>query len=140
MTQVAATHRLIFDIHEDDVFWCAADIGWVTGHSYIVYGPLANHTTGIIYEGAPDWPDKDRLWEIAEKLPRHDPVHGAHRDPRVHALGHRVPRQARSVVAAALGSVGEPINPEAWIWYWTSSAVNDARSWTRGGRPRPARS
>ena len=67
MTQVAATHRLIFDIHEDDVFWCAADIGWVTGHSYIVYGPLANHTTGIIYEGAPDWPDKDRLWAIAEK-------------------------------------------------------------------------
>ncbi len=67
LTQVAATHRLIFDIHEDDVYWCAADIGWVTGHSYIVYGPLANHTTGIIYEGAPDWPDKDRLWEIAER-------------------------------------------------------------------------
>ena len=67
LTQVAATHRMIFDIHEDDVYWCAADIGWVTGHSYIVYGPLANHTTGIMYEGAPDWPDKDRLWAIAER-------------------------------------------------------------------------
>src|SRR6185503_12186935 len=62
MTQVAATHRMIFDIHEDDVYWCAADCGWVTGHSYIVYGPLANHTTGVLYEGAPDWPDKDRWW------------------------------------------------------------------------------
>ena len=60
LTQVAATHRMIFDIHEDDVFWCAADVGWVTGHSYIVYGPLANHTTAIMYEGAPYWPDKDR--------------------------------------------------------------------------------
>ena len=63
----ATTHRYIFDIHADDVYWCAADIGWVTGHSYIVYGPLANHTTGVIYEGAPDWPDRDRLWSIAEK-------------------------------------------------------------------------
>ena len=67
LTGVIATHRLIFDIHDDDVFWCAADIGWVTGHSYIVYGPLANHTTGVIYEGAPDWPDKDRIWSIAER-------------------------------------------------------------------------
>ena len=88
LTQVAATHRMIFDIHEDDVYWCAADIGWVTGHSYIVYGPLANHTTGIIYEGAPDWPDKDRLVGDRRALPGHDPVHGADRDPRVHALGH----------------------------------------------------
>jgi acetyl-CoA synthetase len=67
LTQVTATHRMVFDIHEDDVFWCAADCGWVTGHSYIVYGPLANHTTGIMYEGAPDWPDKDRWWEIIER-------------------------------------------------------------------------
>ena len=67
MTQVAATHRMIFDIHEDDVYWCAADCGWVTGHSYIVYGPLANHTTGVMYEGAPDWPEKDRWWSIVER-------------------------------------------------------------------------
>ena len=67
MTQVAATHRMVFDIHEDDVYWCAADCGWVTGHSYIVYGPLANHTTGVMYEGAPDWPDKDRWWDIVER-------------------------------------------------------------------------
>mgnify|MGYP003694004181 CR=1 FL=1 len=67
LTQVAATHRMIFDIHDDDVFWCAADCGWVTGTRYIVYGPLANHTTGVMYEGAPDWPDKDRWWSIVEK-------------------------------------------------------------------------
>ena len=119
LTQVAATHRLIFDIHEDDVFWCAADIGWVTGHSYIVYGPLANHTTGIIYEGAPDWPDKDRLWEIAER-------YGA-------TILYTAPTAIRAFMRwgtehvekhdlsslRLLGSVGEPINPEAWIWYWT---------------------
>ena len=67
LTQVAATHRLIFDIHDDDVYWCAADCGWVTGHSYIVYGPLANHTTGVMYEGAPDWPDKDRWWNLVAR-------------------------------------------------------------------------
>ena len=99
LTQVAATHRMIFDIHEDDVFWCAADIGWVTGHSYIVYGPLANHTTGIMYEGAPDWPDKDRLVGDRRAVPGHDPVHGADRDPRVHAMGHRARREARPLVA-----------------------------------------
>ena len=65
---VSTTHRLIFDVHpETDVYWCAADIGWVTGHSYIVYGPLANGTTSIMYEGAPDFPDKDRLWTIVER-------------------------------------------------------------------------
>ncbi|MGZ4241548.1 MAG: AMP-binding protein, partial [Actinomycetota bacterium] len=67
LTGVSATHRLIFDIKPDDVYWCAADIGWVTGHSYIVYGPLANHTTGILYEGAPDWPDRHRIWSIVER-------------------------------------------------------------------------
>lgn len=67
MTGVAATHKLVFGIQDDDVYWAAADIGWVTGHSYIVYGPLANHTTGVIYEGAPDWPDKDRLWQVAAR-------------------------------------------------------------------------
>src|SRR6478672_1553070 len=67
LTGVATSHRHIFDIHDDDVYWCAADIGWVTGHSYIVYGPLANHTTSVMYEGAPDFPDRDRLWQIVEK-------------------------------------------------------------------------
>jgi acetyl-CoA synthetase len=119
LTQVAATHRLIFDIHEDDVYWCAADIGWVTGHSYIVYGPLANHTTGIIYEGAPDWPDKDRLWEIAERY-RATILYTAPTAIRAFmrwGTEHVEKHDLSSL--RLLGSVGEPINPEAWMWYWT---------------------
>ena len=119
MTQVAATHRMIFDIHEDDVFWCAADIGWVTGHSYIVYGPLANHTTGIIYEGAPDWPDKDRLWEIAQKY-RATILYTAPTAIRAFMRwGTEFPGKHDLSSLRLLGSVGEPINPEAWVWYWT---------------------
>jgi acetyl-CoA synthetase len=118
MTQVAATHRLIFDIHEDDVFWCAADIGWVTGHSYIVYGPLANHTTGIIYEGAPDWPDKDRLWSVAEKY-RATILYTAPTAIRAFMRwGTEFPEKHDLSSLRLLGSVGEPINPEAWVWYW----------------------
>jgi acetyl-CoA synthetase len=119
MTQVAATHRMIFDIQQDDVFWCAADIGWVTGHSYIVYGPLANHTTGIIYEGAPDWPDKDRLWEIAEKY-RASILYTAPTAIRAFMRwGTEFPGRHDLSSLRLLGSVGEPINPEAWVWYWT---------------------
>jgi acetyl-CoA synthetase len=119
LTQVAATHRMIFDIHEDDVYWCAADIGWVTGHSYIVYGPLANHTTGIIYEGAPDWPDKDRLWEIAEKY-RATILYTAPTAIRAFMRwGTEYPERHDLSSLRLLGSVGEPINPEAWVWYWT---------------------
>jgi acetyl-CoA synthetase len=118
LTQVAATHRLIFDIHDDDVYWCAADIGWVTGHSYIVYGPLANHTTGIIYEGAPDWPDKDRLWQIAEKY-RATILYTAPTAIRAFMRwGTEYPTKHDLSSLRLLGSVGEPINPEAWIWYW----------------------
>ena len=92
MTQVAATHRMIFDLHEDDVFWCAADCGWVTGHSYIVYGPLANHTTGIMYEGRPGLARQGPVVEHRRTLRGHDPLHGADRDPGVHAMGNRAPR------------------------------------------------
>ena len=96
LTGVMATHNLVFDIKpETDVYWCSADIGWVTGHSYIVYGPLANGCTSILYEGAPDYPDKDRWWEIAERYKCTDLLHGADRDPRVHQVGPRVPGQAR---------------------------------------------
>jgi acetyl-CoA synthetase len=118
MTQVAATHRLIFDIHEDDVYWCAADIGWVTGHSYIVYGPLANHTTGIIYEGAPDWPAKDRLWEIAERYGATILYTAPTAIRSFMRWGIEFPQQHDLSSLRLLGSVGEPINPEAWIWYW----------------------
>jgi acetyl-CoA synthetase len=118
MTQVAATHRMIFDIHDDDVYWCAADIGWVTGHSYIVYGPLANHTTGILYEGAPDWPDKDRLWQIAEKY-RATILYTAPTAIRAFTRwGPEYPEKHDLSSLRLLGTVGEPINPEAWVWYW----------------------
>ena len=118
MTQVTATHRMIFDIHEDDVFWCAADCGWVTGHSYIVYGPLANHTTGVMYEGAPDWPDKDRWWSIVAKYG----VSILYTAPTaIRAFmrwGTEHPDKHDLSSLRLLGSVGEPINPEAWVWYW----------------------
>ena len=119
LTQVAATHRMIFDIHEDDVFWCAADVGWVTGHSYIVYGPLANHTTGIMYEGAPDWPDKDRWWSIVETY-RATILYTAPTAIRAFMRwGTGFPEKHDLSSLRLLGSVGEPINPEAWVWYWT---------------------
>jgi acetyl-CoA synthetase len=118
MTQVAATHRMIFDIHDDDVYWCAADIGWVTGHSYIVYGPLANHTTGIMYEGAPDWPDKDRLWQIAEKYGATILYTAPTAIRAFSRWGPEYPEKHDLSSLRLLGTVGEPINPEAWVWYW----------------------
>jgi len=119
MTQVAATHRLIFDIHDEDVFWCAADCGWVTGHSYIVYGPLANHTTGVMYEGTPDFPDKDRWWDIVERY-RVSILYTAPTAIRTFMRwGTEEPAKHDLSSIRLLGSVGEPINPEAWVWYWT---------------------
>ena len=118
LTGVTATHRYIFDIHDEDVYWCAADIGWVTGHSYIVYGPLANHTTGILYEGAPDWPDKDRLWSIVEKR-RATILYTAPTAIRAFMRwGPDYPQKRDLSSLRLLGTVGEPINPEAWVWYW----------------------
>ena len=118
MTQVAATHRMIFDIHDDDVYWCAADCGWVTGHSYIVYGPLANHTTGVMYEGAPDWLEKDRWWSIIEKY-RVSILYTAPTAIRAFMRwGTEFPDSHDMTSLRLLGSVGEPINPEAWVWYW----------------------
>jgi acetyl-CoA synthetase len=115
----ATTHRLIFDIHpEIDVFWCAADIGWVTGHSYIVYGPLANGTTSILYEGAPDFPDRDRWWSIVERY-RATILYTAPTAIRTFMKwGPEYPRKHDLSSLRLLGSVGEPINPEAWMWYF----------------------
>ncbi|HSD49615.1 MAG TPA: acetate--CoA ligase, partial [Actinomycetota bacterium] len=119
LTQCAASHRMIFDIHEDDVFWCSADIGWVTGHSYIVYAPLANHTTSVMYEGAPDWPDKDRWWDIIERY-KVSILYTAPTAIRAFMRwgAEHVEKHDLSSLRL-LGSVGEPINPEAWIWYHT---------------------
>jgi acetyl-CoA synthetase len=114
---VAATHHYIFDVKPDTVYWCAADIGWVTGHSYIVYGPLCNGTTGVIYEGTPDFPDKDRWWAIAERYGV-DVLYTAPTAIRAHMKwgAEHAERHDLSKIRL-LGSVGEPINPEAWVWY-----------------------
>jgi acetyl-CoA synthetase len=119
LTGVATTHRLIFDIHpETDVFWCAADVGWVTGHSYIVYGPLANGTTSIMYEGAPDFPDKERWWSIIERY-KATILYTAPTAIRTFMKwGHEYPARHDLSSLRLLGSVGEPINPEAWMWYY----------------------
>jgi acetyl-CoA synthetase len=114
---VAATHRYIFDVKPDSVYWCAADIGWVTGHSYIVYGPLCNGTTGIIYEGVPNYPNAERWWEIVERY-KVDILYTAPTAIRAHmkwGTEHAEKHDLSSL--RLLGSVGEPINPEAWVWY-----------------------
>jgi len=114
---VAATHHYIFDVKPDSVYWCAADIGWVTGHSYIVYGPLCNGTTGVIYEGVPNYPDKDRWWAIVERY-KVDILYTAPTAIRTHMKWgpeHADGHDLSSI--RLLGTVGEPINPEAWVWY-----------------------
>ena len=118
MTGVSATHRAVFDVKpESDVYWCAADIGWVTGHSYIVYGPLANATTSILYEGAPDWPDKDRWWSIVEEYGVTILYTAPTAIRTFMKWGTGFPAKHDLSSLRLLGSVGEPINPEAWIWY-----------------------
>jgi acetyl-CoA synthetase len=118
LTGVSATHRLIFDLREEDVYWCTADIGWVTGHSYIVYGPLANGATGVMYEGTPDYPDKDRFWRIVEKYGV-TILYTAPTAIRTFVRwGDEYPNRCDLSTLRLLGSVGEPINPEAWVWYW----------------------
>jgi acetyl-CoA synthetase len=114
---VSATHHYIFDLKPDDVYWCAADIGWVTGHSYIVYGPLANGTTGLLYEGAPQFPDPDRWWSIVEKY-RVSILYCAPTAIRAFMKhGDAWPAKHDLTSLRLLGTVGEPINPEAWLWY-----------------------
>jgi acetyl-CoA synthetase len=112
-----ATTKWVFDLKEDDVYWCTADIGWVTGHSYVVYGPLANGATVLMYEGAPDWPRKDRFWELIE---RHGVTIFYTAPTAIRAFmrwGTEWPAGHDLSTLRLLGSVGEPINPEAWMWY-----------------------
>ncbi len=117
LTGVYATTKYVFDLKDDDVFWCTADIGWVTGHSYLAYGPTANGATQVMYEGAPDWPDKDRFWEIVENYG----VSVFYTAPTaIRAFmkwGVEWPNRHDLSSLRLLGTVGEPINPEAWIWY-----------------------
>ncbi|QXC60223.1 acetate--CoA ligase [Aquihabitans sp. G128] len=118
LTQAAFTHKYVFDLHADtDVYWCTADVGWVTGHSYIVYGPLANGATSVMYEGTPDTPGKDRFWELVEKY-RVSLLYTAPTAIRTFMKwGDDEPAKHDLGSLRVLGSVGEPINPEAWVWY-----------------------
>jgi acetyl-CoA synthetase len=117
MTHVLATTKLVFDLKDDDMYWCTADVGWVTGHSYIVYGPLANGATVLMYEGAPDWPDRGRFWHLVEKYG----VTVFYTAPTaIRAFmrwGTQWPEKYDLSTLRLLGTVGEPINPEAWMWY-----------------------
>jgi acetyl-CoA synthetase len=114
---VSSTHHYIFDVKPDSVYWCAADVGWVTGHSYIVYGPLCNGTTGVMYEGVPDHPDRDRWWAIVERYGV-DILYTAPTAIRSHMKWGREHADKHDLSSIRLlGSVGEPINPEAWVWY-----------------------
>jgi acetyl-CoA synthetase len=120
LTQVAFTHKYVFDLKpDDDVYWCSADVGWITGHSYIVYGPLANGATSVLYEGTPDTPDKDRLWDIVERYG----VTQLYTAPTAIRMfmkwGAEEPEKHDLSSLRLLGTVGEPINPEAWMWYHT---------------------
>jgi acetyl-CoA synthetase len=115
-----ATTKMVFDLKDDDVYWCTADIGWVTGHSYVVYGPLANGATVVMYEGAPDWPDKDRFWQVVE---RYGVTIFYTAPTAIRAFmrwGTAWPKRRDLSSLRLLGSVGEPINPEAWVWYYVN--------------------
>ena len=117
LTGVYATTKWVFDLKEDDIYWCTADIGWVTGHSYVVYGPLANGATVLLYEGAPDWPARDRFWDLVEK---HKVTIFYTAPTAIRAFmkwGHQHPETHDLSSLRLLGTVGEPINPEAWMWY-----------------------
>jgi acetyl-CoA synthetase len=120
LTGVASTHRLVFDLHpDDDVYWCSADVGWVTGHSYIVYGPMANGATSVMYEGAPDYPHKGIWWELCERygVTKFYTAPTAIRACMKWGVEH-VEKHDLSKLEL-LGTVGEPINPKAWLWYYT---------------------
>jgi acetyl-CoA synthetase len=117
LTHVTATTKYVFDLKDDDVFWCTADVGWVTGHSYVVYGPLANGATVLMYEGAPDWPERDRFWAL---IARYGVTVFYTAPTAIRAFmkwGTEHPARHDLSTLRLLGSVGEPINPEAWIWY-----------------------
>src|SRR6478735_807250 len=117
LTQAATTTKYVFDLKDEDVYWCTADIGWVTGHSYVVYGPLAIGATVVMYEGAPDWPERDRFWKI---VARYGVTVFYTAPTAIRAFmkwGEALPAKHDLSTLRLLGSVGEPINPEAWIWY-----------------------
>ena len=125
MVYTSMTHQYVFDYHDGDVYWCAADVGWVTGHSYIVYGPLSNGALTVMYEGLPNWPDASRIWQVIDK----HKINILYTAPTaIRALMQQGDEPVKKTSRASLrilGSVGEPINPEAWNWYY--NVGGDAR-------------
>ncbi len=118
LLHVALSHKIIFDVHDDDIYWCTADIGWVTGHSYIVYGPLANGATSLMFEGVPTYPDAGRFWHICDKFGVTVFYTAPTAIRALMRLGEEWPGKYKLDTMRVLGTVGEPINPEAWIWYY----------------------
>ncbi len=118
LLHTAFTHEIVFNIHEDDVYWCTADIGWVTGHSYIVYGPLANGATSLMFEGVPTYPDAGRFWQVCDKFKVTVFYTAPTAIRALMAKGPEWPAKYKLDSLRILGSVGEPINPEAWMWYY----------------------
>ena len=121
MVYTATTHKYIFDYHEEDVYFCAADIGWITGHSYIVYGPLANGATTMMFEGIPTYPNPDRYWQVIEKWKVNQFYTAPTAIRAIAAAGEEWPGKFKMESLRVLGSVGEPINPEAWRWYYRNA-------------------
>jgi len=117
LLHTALSHKIIFNIHDDDIYWCTADIGWVTGHSYIVYGPLANGATSLMFEGVPTYPDAGRFWHICDKFSVTVFYTAPTAIRALMRLGDEWPAKYKLDALRVLGSVGEPINPEAWMWY-----------------------
>jgi len=124
LVQVALSHKVIFNIHDDDIYWCTADIGWVTGHSYIVYGPLANGATSLMFEGIPTYPDAGRFWQICDKFGVTVFYTAPTAIRSLMRLGDEWPAKYKLNTIRVLGTVGEPINPEAWIWYYEKIGRN----------------
>jgi acetyl-CoA synthetase len=118
LTGVKWTTKYVFDVKDDDIYWCAADVGWVTGHSYIVYGPMSNCMTCVMYEGAPDYPAKDIHWELIEKLGVTIYYYAPTAIRAFMKWGPEYPQKHDLSSLRLLGTVGEPINPKAWLWYW----------------------
>ena len=142
LTQAAYTHHVVFD-HKpgEDVYWCTADIGWVTGHSYIVYGPLANRATPVMYEGTPNTPHEGRHWEIIQKYGVTIYYTAPTADPHVHEVGQGDPGQVRPVARCGCSAAwASRSTPRPGCGTGRTSAATSARSSTPGGRPRPARS
>ncbi len=125
LTWASLTHELVFDYHEGDIYWCAADVGWITGHTYILYGPLANGATTLMFEGVPTWPDASRFWKIVDKYDVNIFYTAPTAIRALMAKGEGPVKEASRKSLRTLGSVGEPINPEAWLWYWR--VVGDER-------------